>query len=607
MPRNIAIKPCFALRKLPSIDEIIDLSLAPSALLSKIARLAASIALAHKIYIGAIGSNLNLLERHIRATHQFDVFIAMKKNSTSMSIAARLSDQRFWRRHIYRLILRRREHRAFISKQLGYDRPEKCCTTGTVDIMQYKKEKNRQFLLAQNKVVKSSLGSDNPVVFNLAQAAESAEQSRMNECFLTIKSLSTIAERKGYCWALVTFTATSEYHPNPRYGNSKRLSEYDPKNTFRDGAEYLNKGMFYKFQKSLDKKFKRGEDYFGFKVIEVHDDGCPHMHFLIFYIPVMQDFMIEKIKNLYLSDRPEWYFDKFKDKLIKIGVSGSLVDGVKQSASAASYIYKYLAFALAPQVTGDLDVNLATRYKCAINAAGCRQYSFFGVRSSLTKRRALAKISKMKNAPRHIKEMACRLHVPKEEEGRNAKQLEASIKFITEDAMLLEFEKEAFQNKYEESGLRVVSIKHHSDSNGVPISGLCADISEHERESLTSCGSNGSLVGRAPLIRKILERSAATVIVNYSSKSIRQKHRRKRTPKQLRECKLYRRKKVISRLIYQAVRNSKRLPDWDKSGPHPAISDALQALQMRRAVRYVPALGDSSKEHYPAYARALEG
>lgn len=508
-----------------SIDELLENP--PAQLMIKIDQLARLISFNHTNHIFKNKADAAALGLHVSTSHEFLVKVTPNRKSTTASLLKRLQDASWWRKKIYGLVFKRREHLAFINKELGYNKQDKCCSAYTVELMHLKKLKNDAYLEQQTKLYLPSIKTGMPVAFNLKEASKSSSKNKFHEVFLTIKSLERIADNSNFQWAFVTFTCPSKFHSNPKNKTRNEIAEYDNRLTFKNGSDYLNGDMFKTFQKRLDKKFKRGRDYFGFKVIEVHDDGCPHMHFLIFFDGAMKSSIESIIGKLYNTDRPEWYFRTFKDKLIKYGLNRSSVEndphGAVKCAAASSYIFNYLAFALQHEDSDSKDINyeMANRYKCAIRAAGTRQYSFFGVKSSLTKRRALRKVKRLEISPRnlHAKRLADQLYVSKDDPLRLEKQLEASVAFITADSQNIDFVKEVAKNKFGEEVVKIVGIKHCDDAEHVQTSDLCVALSKNEFRALTHENEGVQRLANLYILSKFKQVKMGAISVNYSSKS----------------------------------------------------------------------------------------
>lgn len=430
--------------------------------------------------------------KHVDEYHSFGIRVARTKNCTLNSLCLRLSDKKWWRRQINKIADERREHLAQISKTLGKHASQQCCSDATVQIMHERKKKTDEFLSNSYKVVTKTLGSNAPVVFSLAEASKNNEKNRLNELFLDIKALEAIAGRRGWKWAFITLTAAPEYHSNPAIGRDSYNESYS--------ARMANKSIaadWKSVQGSLKERgFKPSRDYFGFRVTEVHEDGCPHWHILMFYRDGILSCVSGAISRLY-ADRPGSYFAKNENNIIKKGLSKT----DKGAASPASYIYNYLCGSFGGVDLCEPDLSVANKYKCALRAMGARRYQMFGVKSSRGKLRGLSVVKNKPNCPESIKKLADRVHVNAGVKNRNRKQLNARVSFFLGRAEDLEMIKECTINKFGEVVVRNTLMKHKADVEAVQIAGLCSDLSRDEAMAI---------------LRETAEKSENAISVNCS-------------------------------------------------------------------------------------------
>lgn len=460
---------------LPTIEEIIYFSN------DELVRIAHKIAAAYRFSLLSANGNQKKL---IIDDLPFNIKIKKTKNSTTDSLALRISDKKWWRRQIIKLADEKREHIAHLKKELGgKNATQVCCTDRTIEMYKERKEKTDEFLMSCNKIIRNN-GSD-AFIFNLLEVANGARKNRLNELFLNIKALERIAEENQFGCAFITLTAPPEFHPNPKIGRDKYSGA-----SAREANQSLQK-YWRSILDTLDNIGidRRSGDYFGFRVVEVHEDGCPHWHIAIFYNKEagILEAIEDSIQRLYI-DRKN-YFANNKRDIVRIIEKTS-----DDTATPSSYIFGYVLKALA----GEHD-DTATKYKCAIRAMGSRQYSFFGIKCATGKQRALKRVAKDPDAPAHIKQLAEQVHPSMDLDDRNESQLSARVHFFENDSDKLSFEKEERKNKYGEVIFTAKSIKHELDEQSVQIAGLCEDISQEQADKLR---------------RK--ETEQVTIVINYS-------------------------------------------------------------------------------------------
>lgn len=431
----------------------------------ELTQLARVIALSHRQYLAmATDAEKNL---HVQLTHAFEIKVPISKKSTMAGLVGRLSDARWWRRQINRLADNRREHLAQINRKLGRREAEQCCSDATLSIMRARKRKTDKFLGNTYRVVSETVGLGNPRVFSLLEVAQSQQANRIHELYVDIKAMEKIATDRGWAWVFITLTASSEYHSNPALGRNVYNVDLRPSDANKAiGRDWVAIGNALK-----ERGFKPSETYFGFRVTEVHEDGCPHWHILVFHTQGVMEVTEMTIKRLY-QDRPPSYFENNKDKILRVG----LPKGAQSAASAASYIYGYLAFALAGGGESAQNSGAAYRYQCAIRAMSARQYQLFGINGARGKLRALAKVKRIRACPENIVKLASQLHVDNGVDGRNEMQLDARVDFLLGAANKVQLIKETVLNSFGEPVKRTVAIRHLDDDDSVMILGLSDEI-----------------------------------------------------------------------------------------------------------------------------------
>lgn len=456
-----------------NVEQILAAQLSASTLLKTINSLAHTTAKKHLAKQFELKTDAQKTA-YISAEHEFNVSLNYSKKMTIKGALKRMSEPKFWRKNIEKQVLPRIEHQAQIQKKLGKNRKEKCVSNKTLEYYDLKKEQTDSYLKTQEFVLTDSISEENKdeiPTFNLFDAANAAQTAKINELFITFKSLEHIAEEQEKDWVFLTFTCPPEYHPNPTT-NSK---SYNPENDFKAAKDFLNK-QFQSFLKYFDKKFERGTDFSGIKVLEVHEDGCPHIHAMMFFDKAMKEGIQNKMRWLHADTGQAKHFANHEANIVRFKSTDA------SAAKASSYIYKYLTTALNSENT-DLT---AKRYKAAFKANNTRQYAFFGVKGCLTKRRALNTVSKMSDVPENLMKLAKSLHVCKEDKDRLEKQLAASIKFLKSDHEKIEIIEEEIINKYGEKAKRVSEIKHIEDNSSVKLADRYYKLLDAEKNMLKS-------------------------------------------------------------------------------------------------------------------------
>ncbi|MDR3644367.1 MAG: replication endonuclease [Clostridia bacterium] len=196
-------------------------------------------------------------------------------------------------------------------------------------------------------------------IINLGKAAESRAKSRRTQAYVMQLGLDALAREQGLTPVFLTLTVPPAYHPNPRIG----CRSFDPACGPVAGRRHLST-LWRDFRKALwDADIKPP---FGVKVGELHQDGAPHLHALLY---VTAD-DIDTVRDLLDLTLP-WQTAR-RGRLI-------VVDG----CAAASYVFPYLFDALSgpdddpggeAQAAGisadDRHMKAKVKFKDAL-AAGC--------------------------------------------------------------------------------------------------------------------------------------------------------------------------------------------------------------------------------------------
>jgi hypothetical protein len=160
--------------------------------------------------------------------------------------------------------------------------------------------------------------TDGTDIINLGKAAESRAKSRRAQAYAMQLGLDALAREQGLTPVFLTLTVPPAYHPNPRIGRRS----FDPACGPVAGRRHLST-LWRDFRKALwDADIKPP---FGIKVSELHQDGAPHLHALLY---VAAD-DIDTVRDLLDLTLP-WQTER----------SGRLI--VVDGCAAASYVFPYL-------------------------------------------------------------------------------------------------------------------------------------------------------------------------------------------------------------------------------------------------------------------------
>lgn len=162
-------------------------------------------------------------------------------------------------------------------------------------------------------------------VLNLLSVADSKARTRRAMIYALALGIQQYGKEEGYVPVFVTCTLPGEFHPNP----SKGTLSYDPALSLRDANAELSKRL-QRVRALLQRRTRKREpvDYWGLWVREPHDDGCPHLHALLYVRP-------EQVRSL------RYMFKKHFDTrhALKVKIFNRRRD---DGAAEATYLMKYL-------------------------------------------------------------------------------------------------------------------------------------------------------------------------------------------------------------------------------------------------------------------------
>ncbi|MFT8233502.1 replication endonuclease [Pseudomonas guariconensis] len=377
-------------------------------------------------------------EEYCLGRHEYGVGIKKTSHTRSDGMMMRLRSEAFWRRQINLLADEHREHLAMKRRQLGaaIEGLMPYCSDQTLALIE-----NRRACIQ----LRMKRGTDGCTALTKAEIFANSERSRFNQLFITVKAMEKLAQARDFQWALITLTCPPRFHP--------RSSAYEGLST-RAGHDYLS-SQFRKLTKHLDKKYKANRDYFGVRVVEVHQDGCPHWHILLFGSATTLAFCRDKLERLHVGDgRPNGYFQEHHTEIFKEQVEQG------QWASPISYVLKYLYPRRIKRAMPAPDT--AKRVRCALQAAGIPQYKLIGADGIATKTRILKQVAITPATPPTLRKIAQTLNAPSAEKGE---RLQAMVELLDRSASEIQIVRTKCLNRYRESTTKITHVKHKNDRN----------------------------------------------------------------------------------------------------------------------------------------------
>ena len=197
--------------------------------------------------------------------------------------------------------------------------------------------------------------------------------------------IDEIATQAGLTAIFITLTLPPEWHPNPKIGRRRKGKVHGPTETDRAATR-----LWKRFRGRLAKS---GIITLGLRVWEPHEDGCPHIHALL-YVQVDQ---IQEVDRhcLALCHEPQHAPHLFGPPE---RVASRLVVINPKISKATSYISKYLT----EDIDGDGD--RAARVRATAGERGWRRFALLGVHGigRVWQRIRTMKEAEIENAPLRV-------------------------------------------------------------------------------------------------------------------------------------------------------------------------------------------------------------
>lgn len=197
--------------------------------------------------------------------------------ATTASQFARLGDARFWRRAIRTILMREREH-FFLRLKLVGTSSERYVSDAQVLTRLAQLRRQKQWM-EETVLVPRYLSTAQGFKPLTLAAVAGDPRKRFAKLYTFVKAMESLAQDDGLVSALVTLTALPEWHPNPSHGDNS-WNGASPREAHRHIADGWNS-----VQSEL---YKQGVGISGLRVVEPHQDGCPHWHIWLIYRPEVE-------------------------------------------------------------------------------------------------------------------------------------------------------------------------------------------------------------------------------------------------------------------------------------------------------------------------------
>ena len=157
------------------------------------------------------------------------------------------------------------------------------------------KEERRAIFEANNEIVLPGGIAPNSDEYSTRRVSLSeicrTPERHFAEMYSVVVGMEKYAKSQGWSAYFWTLTAPGAYHSNPSNGSS----------TYTGFTPYqAHEWISERFSKVRALFAKHDLPLLGLRVVEVHQDGCPHWHVLLFYPPELAD-SFERLIKMHLS------------------------------------------------------------------------------------------------------------------------------------------------------------------------------------------------------------------------------------------------------------------------------------------------------------------
>lgn len=405
--------------------------------ISDLDALASRLARVHQVRIKQLSPDE--LTSYATDEHQYGVHLRANNKSSTQSNLERLQDLAFWRRVVNRRADASREQQEILAGRVGRH-GQRFCSDLTLKILEEREQISSRKLRDLAKTRK-----DAPVM-----TLEEITRARSNKKYLLARALLEVAKNSGFKAFFLTVTCPER--PNQLDALDSLSSE-----GIYDGAyEYLLK-FWDSLSDYLRGRFKLQIDFYGYRVTEVHEDGCPHYHIILFCNPRIEPLLRKKIAKLFNDDvsRPTGYFDEYQHEIIK---ELDLQHGNEKALFNYSLKLLFDDNQSTPEIQHERNER-KRRSKHAIKAARKRGVQFCGV-EGLQQKMDMAKKSVRDNtACESLKAIGRKLIVDRHDPHHGQTRLAAVVNFIRHEAPRLELMRTEKKNKYGEVTRKVTGIR----------------------------------------------------------------------------------------------------------------------------------------------------
>ena len=277
----------------------------------------------------------------------------------------RLCDDLWWRRILRNITIRNVEE---YSIDLGLVHRNAGIYISDESMQRQQQQKRRNKRALEKCILVNELGQEYSLQ-ELVENSLSNPSNRRAELMVRIRGTEDLSKALGHKTVLYMITAPSRMHARC-FKSGTANPKYDGTNP-RQAQAYLSQ-LWSQIRAKLARD---GLDYYGFRVVELHHDGCPHWHLLLFMNKESIKPITNKMREYALRE------DGDEKGAHKYRFNHVIVDPKK--GSATGYIAKYISknidgFGVDDDFYGHAAKTSAQRIRTWASVWGTRQFQQLG-------------------------------------------------------------------------------------------------------------------------------------------------------------------------------------------------------------------------------------
>lgn len=236
----------------------------------------------------------------------------------------RVCTEKFWKRKLRVLVVQTGEN---VLRNAGFVRAGKAPYVSNWAFKKWVRAQRRNAEVLKSVEMKNELG-DTVLLEDCVKRSVANPVNRRHELMTRMRGFEDIAKENNYAGFLLTMTCPSKYHAQlEKGGANKNYAGYSP----RQAMDYL----MHVWALVRAEWAQEGIRVFGFRFVEPHHDGTPHMHLPLF----IQECDADKAMKIFREKALEE--DGFEPGAQERRVDVKRIDPAK--GSATGYVAKYVS------------------------------------------------------------------------------------------------------------------------------------------------------------------------------------------------------------------------------------------------------------------------